>query len=255
SNIYRKPPVYKQYESSMMSGPGGRVVGEDVIQAAKFPAAHAPDPALPAKIETDYWPCPPSLAAVGTEWRKNRTMHEEEEEDESRRRRVVHEQEMSKVQSGLGRMILREEMENQRDIAKPTQFLPTRFRTGRWSPSKSSSLPGYGRNGLQRRKEPSALCHSLLRAVEPAAGGGTRASRMEKGVSMPNILEPKIYPYEILIVTTRGRSKLPRAVDRTTLERHLSPEEFYRLFGMSIQEFDRLPLWKKNEMKRRLRLF
>ncbi|XP_078449184.1 actin-binding LIM protein 1-like isoform X2 [Lampetra planeri] len=159
SNIYRKPPVYKQYESSMMSGPGGRVVGEDVIQSAKFPAAHAPDPALPAKIETDYWPCPPSLAAV--EWRKNRTMHEEEEE-ESRRRRVVHEQEMSKVQSGLGRMILREEMENQRELdprsssrtpsasSEPSQR--TRFDSPvhAWSPSKSSSLPGYGRNGLQR---------------------------------------------------------------------------------------------------------
>ncbi|XP_078711511.1 actin-binding LIM protein 1-like isoform X9 [Lampetra fluviatilis] len=188
SNIYRKPPVYKQYEpssllpaaadstaagcaeSSMMSGPGGRVVGEDVIQSAKFPAAHAPDPALPAKIETDYWPCPPSLAAV--EWRKNRTMHEEEEE-ESRRRRVVHEQEMSKVQSGLGRMILREEMENQRELdprsssrtpsasSEPSQR--TRFDSPvhaspsrslcpeeQGSPSKSSSLPGYGRNGLQR---------------------------------------------------------------------------------------------------------
>ncbi|CAN0097011.1 unnamed protein product [Lampetra planeri] len=264
SNIYRKPPVYKQYESSMMSGPGGRVVGEDVIQSAKFPAAHAPDPALPAKIETDYWPCPPSLAAV--EWRKNRTMHEEEEE-ESRRRRVVHEQEMSKVQSGLGRMILREEMENQRELdprsssrtpsasSEPSQR--TRFDSPvhAWSPSKSSSLPGYGRNGLQRVRTLVQLSSSFRFVPQPAAGGGTRASRMEKGVSMPNILEPKIYPYEILIVTTRGRSKLPRAVDRTTLERHLSPEEFYQLFGMSIQEFDRLPLWKKNEMKRRLRLF
>lgn len=104
-------------------------------------------------------------------------------------------------------------------------------------------------------KIPEVPPSTIEETMTPAVGGGTRASRMEKGVSMPNILEPKIYPYEILIVTTRGRSKLPRAVDRTTLERHLSPEEFYRLFGMSIQEFDRLPLWKKNEMKRRLRLF
>ncbi|XP_075922437.1 actin-binding LIM protein 1-like isoform X17 [Petromyzon marinus] len=120
SNIYRKPPVYKQYE-----------------------------------------------------WRKNRTMHEEEEEDESRRRRVVHEQEMSKVQSGLGRMILREEMENQRELdprsssrtpsasSEPSQRTlfdsPVHASPSRslcpeeqGSPSKSSSLPGYGRNGLQR---------------------------------------------------------------------------------------------------------
>ncbi|XP_078711510.1 actin-binding LIM protein 1-like isoform X8 [Lampetra fluviatilis] len=167
SNIYRKPPVYKQYEpssllpaaadstaagcaeSSMMSGPGGRVVGEDVIQSAKFPAAHAPDPALPAKIETDYWPCPPSLAAV--EWRKNRTMHEEEEE-ESRRRRVVHEQEMSKVQSGLGRMILREEMENQRELDPRSS---SRTPSASSEPSQRTRFDSpvhacYGRNGLQR---------------------------------------------------------------------------------------------------------
>uniref|UniRef100_A0A671QQ52 Actin-binding LIM protein 3-like n=1 Tax=Sinocyclocheilus anshuiensis TaxID=1608454 RepID=A0A671QQ52_9TELE len=64
-----------------------------------------------------------------------------------------------------------------------------------------------------------------------------------------------IYPYEALIVTTRGRNKLPKDVDRARLERHLSPEEFYQVFGMTMVEFDRLALWKKNEMKKQARLF
>uniref|UniRef100_A0A671WWP7 Actin binding LIM protein 1b n=1 Tax=Sparus aurata TaxID=8175 RepID=A0A671WWP7_SPAAU len=78
---------------------------------------------------------------------------------------------------------------------------------------------------------------------------------MERGVSMPNLLEPKVYPYEMLMVANRGRAKLPRDVDRTRLERHLSPDSFFEIFGMEIQEFDRLPLWKRNDIKRRANLF
>lgn len=37
----------------------------DIIKSSKFPAAQAPQPDETAKIETDYWPCPPSLAALG----------------------------------------------------------------------------------------------------------------------------------------------------------------------------------------------
>lgn len=38
---------------------------EDIIKFSKFPAAQAPDPNEIPKIETDHWPGPPSLAAVG----------------------------------------------------------------------------------------------------------------------------------------------------------------------------------------------
>ncbi|CAI5659166.1 unnamed protein product [Oreochromis niloticus] len=65
----------------------------------------------------------------------------------------------------------------------------------------------------------------------------------------------RIYPYEMLTVSNRGRVKLPRDVDRTRLERHLSPESFLHIFGMDVQEFDRLPLWKRNDMKKKADLF
>lgn len=81
-----------------------------------------------------------------------------------------------------------------------------------------------------------ALC-----GAEPDASWGTR--------------EYKIYPYEALIVTNRIRVKLPKDVDRTRLERHLSPEEFQEVFGMSIEEFDRLALWKRNDLKKKALLF
>ncbi|GAB0188097.1 actin-binding LIM protein 2 [Grus japonensis] len=65
----------------------------------------------------------------------------------------------------------------------------------------------------------------------------------------------QIYPYETLIVTNRVRVKLPKDVDRTRLERHLSPEEFQEVFKMSIEEFDRLALWKRNDLKKKALLF
>ncbi|XP_068162125.1 actin-binding LIM protein 1-like isoform X8 [Antennarius striatus] len=105
--------------------------------------------------------------------------------------------------------------------------------------SQMSSLPAYGRNGLNPL---------ISEGQHPLAGMG-------RGVSMPNLLDPKVYPYEILTVANRGRVKLPRDIDRTRLERHLSPESFSEIFGMEIQEFDKLPLWKRNDLKKKANLF
>uniref|UniRef100_A0A8C9JUD7 HP domain-containing protein n=1 Tax=Panthera tigris altaica TaxID=74533 RepID=A0A8C9JUD7_PANTA len=93
--------------------------------------------------------------------------------------------------------------------------------------SKSDPLPGHGKNGLDHRNANLAPCGA----------------------------DPDIYPYDALIVTNRIRVKLPRDVDRTRLERHLSPEEFQEVFGMSVQEFDRLALWKRNDLKKKALLF
>ncbi|KAJ6658736.1 hypothetical protein lerEdw1_019896 [Lerista edwardsae] len=79
--------------------------------------------------------------------------------------------------------------------------------------------------------------------------------RMDRGNSLPSMLEQKIYPYEMLMVTNRGRVKLPPGVDRTRLERHLSPEDFLRVFEMTPDEFAKLALWKRNELKKKVFLF
>uniref|UniRef100_A0AAQ5XF33 Actin binding LIM protein 1a n=1 Tax=Amphiprion ocellaris TaxID=80972 RepID=A0AAQ5XF33_AMPOC len=81
----------------------------------------------------------------------------------------------------------------------------------------------------------------------------TRARRLD--LFTDECLLLKVYPYEMLMITSRGRAKLPRDVDRTRLERHLAPETFFDIFGMEIQEFDRLPLWKRNDMKKKAKLF
>ncbi|XP_008070835.1 actin-binding LIM protein 2 isoform X2 [Carlito syrichta] len=102
--------------------------------------------------------------------------------------------------------------------------------------SKSDSLPGHGKNGLDHRNASLGPC-----GADPDASWGMR--------------EYKIYPYDTLIVTNRIRVKLPKDVDRTRLERHLSPEEFQEVFGMNMEEFDRLALWKRNDLKKKALLF
>ncbi|KAJ3608164.1 hypothetical protein NHX12_025214 [Muraenolepis orangiensis] len=80
-------------------------------------------------------------------------------------------------------------------------------------------------------------------------------SHLDRGLSLPNLLEHTVYPYEVLAVTSRGRGNLPRNVDRTRLERYLSPDSFYKVFEMNFQDFNQLPLWKRNDLKKIVHLF
>ncbi|XP_044198327.1 actin-binding LIM protein 2 isoform X14 [Thunnus albacares] len=123
------------------------------------------------------------------------------------------------------------------DPCKSTCSLPTDTSHPNFPYSKSASLPGYGRNGIYKAAE------MVEDEVDPdsQSWGGMR--------------EYKVYPYEMLAVTHRVKVKLPRDIDRTRLERHLSPEDFHRVFGMTLDQFDRLALWKRNDMKKRARLF
>ncbi|XP_059779647.1 actin-binding LIM protein 2 isoform X2 [Balaenoptera ricei] len=118
----------------------------------------------------------------------------------------------------------------------PLQTMPGDNIYSRFPYSKSDPVPGHGKNGLDHRNANLAPCGADL-----DASWGTR--------------EYKIYPYDALIVTNRIRVKLPKDVDRTRLERHLSPEEFQEVFGMSMEEFDRLALWKRNDLKKKALLF
>ncbi|XP_029669859.1 actin-binding LIM protein 1 isoform X2 [Formica exsecta] len=63
---------------------------------------------------------------------------------------------------------------------------------------------------------------------------------------------PKLYPYHLLVITNY---RLPADVDRCNLERHLSDAEFEVILQCSRAEFYRMPQWRRNEIKRRVRLF
>ncbi|XP_059949593.1 actin-binding LIM protein 3 [Mesoplodon densirostris] len=246
SNIYRKPPIYKRHGD--LSTATKSKTSEDISQASKYSPAFSPDPYYAA--ESEYWTYHGSPKVP----RARRFSSGGEEDDFDRS--------MHKLQSGIGRLILKEEMKA-RSSSYADPWTPPRSSTSsrealhtagydmslNGSPrshyladsdpliSKSASLPAYRRNGLHRTPSADLFHYDSMNAVN----WGMR--------------EYKIYPYELLLVTTRGRNRLPKDVDRTRLERHLSQEEFYQVFGMTISEFDRLALWKRNELKKQARLF
>ncbi|XP_026937438.1 actin-binding LIM protein 3 isoform X4 [Sagmatias obliquidens] len=241
----RSPHHY--YRSGDLSTATKSKTSEDISQASKYSPAYSPDPYYAA--ESEYWTYHGSPKVP-----RARRFSSGEEDDFDRS--------MHKLQSGIGRLILKEEMKA-RSSSYADPWTPPRSSTSsrealhtagydmslNGSPrshyladsdpliSKSASLPAYRRNGLHRTPSADLFHYDSMNAVN----WGMR--------------EYKIYPYELLLVTTRGRNRLPKDVDRTRLERHLSQEEFYQVFGMTISEFDRLALWKRNELKKQARLF
>ncbi|XP_074207075.1 actin-binding LIM protein 2 isoform X14 [Camelus bactrianus] len=140
--------------------------------------------------------------------------------------------------------------------------------------SKSDPVPGHGKNGLDHRNANLAPCGADLdaswgtREYKVRGPPGPRRPPLPRPPAQGNSplccafptkcvcqMQAQIYPYDALIVTNRIRVKLPKDVDRTRLERHLSPEEFQEVFGMSVEEFDRLALWKRNDLKKKALLF
>ncbi|XP_032137614.1 actin-binding LIM protein 1 isoform X13 [Sapajus apella] len=149
-NIYRKPPIYKQHDAAALAAQSKS--SEDIIKFSKFPAAQAPDPSETPKIETDHWPGPPSFAAVGPDMRR-RSSGREEDDEELLRRRQLQEEQLMKLNSGLGQLILKEEME--KESRERSSLLASRYDSpinsaSHIPSSKTASLPGYGRNGLHR---------------------------------------------------------------------------------------------------------
>ncbi|XP_035021198.2 dematin isoform X1 [Hippoglossus stenolepis] len=155
SNIYKKPPIYKQDVSSSVV-PQGKQIEDLIIESSKFPAAQPPDPNLPSKIETDYWPCPPSMAVIEKEWRRKEQRDEDEEEDEEQDDelgglRNLQKQELNKIQSNLGKIILKEELEkSSTPLRRKTRSLPDRSQNTGSNASRSVCFPDASKSGLSR---------------------------------------------------------------------------------------------------------
>ncbi|XP_075332037.1 actin-binding LIM protein 1-like isoform X13 [Odontesthes bonariensis] len=123
SNIYRKPPIYKQHGS------------------------------------------------------EGRRRSREEEEEEALKKKQLQEEHLSKIQSGLGKLILKEEMEKQQIRERHARSLSAQrydpkqsnCDTDPTSPTKTNSLPGYGRNGLHR---PQSTDFTQYNSYGDMCGGG-----------------------------------------------------------------------------------
>ncbi|XP_069045343.1 actin-binding LIM protein 1 isoform X24 [Lepisosteus oculatus] len=100
---------------------------------------------------------PPIYKQHGSDSRRR---SREEEEEEIMKRRQIQEEHLNKIQSGLGKLILKEEMEKEMNRERYSRSLSAQrydsqhTNSCKMDPnapsSKTSSLPGYGRNGLHR---------------------------------------------------------------------------------------------------------
>ncbi|MED6242021.1 hypothetical protein ATANTOWER_032022, partial [Ataeniobius toweri] len=98
---------------------------------------------------------PPIYKLHGLEARRR---SREDEEDEALKRKQLQEEHLSKIQSGLGKLILKEEMEKEQIRERHARSLSAQRYDPKMnscdadptSPTKTNSLPGYGRNGLHR---------------------------------------------------------------------------------------------------------
>ncbi|KAL2094871.1 hypothetical protein ACEWY4_009590 [Coilia grayii] len=261
TNIYRRPPIYKRHATKSKTS-------EDILHSSQLSSSYSPDHCQ--HPDTDYYSYSTSPRAP-----RARRFSSGGEEDGWN-------QSLTRLQGSIGRLILKEEMKarsgsydndpwgsrrNSRSGSKEALHNLGYSNTVNGSPrshysvdsdsyiSKSASLPGYGRNGLNRPQSADYHQYDSSNAVNWGYRDYKVNARLPKQQSLSDGVLISVYPYESLIVTMRGRNQLPSDVDRTRLERHLSPEEFYQVFGMSVADFDRLALWKRNELKKQVRLF
>lgn len=97
---------------------------------------------------------------------------------------------------------------------------------------------------LQRslpRKHSLTVIHSTDTHHTPPVRHGARHSR-----TRGNVQEP-------LLPLPASHVPVVPSVSPLFFQRHLSQEEFYQVFGMTISEFDRRALWKRNELKKQAR--
>ncbi|XP_071248648.1 actin-binding LIM protein 1-like isoform X3 [Salvelinus alpinus] len=93
---------------------------------------------------------PPIYKQHGSEGGRRRSR--EEEEEEALKRKQLQEEHINKIQSGLGKLIMKEENEKEqiRERSQSAQRYDPQQTNCDGDDSKTSSLPGYGRNGLHR---------------------------------------------------------------------------------------------------------
>ncbi|XP_073540749.1 actin-binding LIM protein 1 isoform X14 [Phyllobates terribilis] len=105
---------------------------------------------------------------------RRRSSGREEEDEELQRRRQLQEEQLMKLNSGLGQLILKEEKESRERPHSASKYDSALLSSLRSDASKTSSLPGYGRNGLHRPMSTDFVQYDSYADVS----GGVRGERL-----------------------------------------------------------------------------
>lgn len=141
-----------------------------------------------------------------------------------------------------------------RYIAEPTTKHPKGKDTPAWVVSSGkeplqflSHFHGWSKPALERDSESDGASNSRGRK---SSSDVKKKDHMRKVQDVLTEYTQEIYTYEELL-----QELLPPGVDSTKLESYLSEQEFRKLFGMSKKEFDTLPPWKKDNLKKAVNLY
>ena len=77
-----------------------------------------------------------------------------------------------------------------------------------------------------------------------------KVETLQEGFKTLTVGDIHMYPYENLT-----KIPYPADVDPSKREEYLGDGDFMKVFGMTKLEFVKLPTWKKNELKKKAKLF
>ncbi|KAM6332281.1 villin-1 isoform 2-T2 [Podargus strigoides] len=80
-------------------------------------------------------------------------------------------------------------------------------------------------------------------------------SRQEVFTASTTLLPSKVETFPLDVLVNTSAEDLPRGVDPSRKENHLSDQDFQAVFGMSRSAFGNLPLWKQQKLKKDKGLF
>ena len=136
------------------------------------------------------------------------------------------------------------------------------FVTERYFSSCRSDLSEKSFQEARRDIRASTTYTQGLRNISTVSGPGGRGNSSSNSTSqfnrsLPNMAAAlpkanKFYPIHLLLTSNY---RLPNDVDRCNLERHLNDTDFELVFEMPRSDFYRLPLWKRSDLKKRVKLF
>uniref|UniRef100_A0A4W4GSU1 Actin binding LIM protein family, member 3 n=1 Tax=Electrophorus electricus TaxID=8005 RepID=A0A4W4GSU1_ELEEL len=233
SNIYRKPPIYKRHNGICLDA------------SSSFWSILINSLSLSLSLTVSLTLCLFYVSLSHSVPRGRRFSSGGEEDGWN--------QSINRIQAGIGRMILKEEMKARSGSCDSDPW--SSARNSRRGSKEALHNSGYS-NTVNGCKGP--FSHTPSPKPQITAGTEPHSAdyfHYDSANAVNWGYRGKHFLCEDLMVTVRGCNQLPGDVDRARLERHLSPEEFYQVFGMTMVDFDRLALWKQNELKKQARLF
>lgn len=104
--------------------------------------------------------------------------------------------------------------------------------------------------GNPEKKRGSVMVNASLYEVFVPEFEEKKVETLKEGFNTLTVGDGHVFPYEILT-----KKPYPEGVDPSKREDYLGEGDFLKVFGMTKADFTKQPTWKKNELKKKAKLF